>query len=46
MMRASELSRRISTAWFSTGTPWSTSRSQASRASGVISLGWLKWVTT
>ena len=46
MVRAEEFTRRRSTVWFSTGTPWSTSRSQASCASGVHSLGWLKCVTT
>src|SRR5262249_45269344 len=46
MIRALELTRLIRTAWFSTGMPWSTSISQAARASAVISLGWLKCVTT
>jgi hypothetical protein len=46
MQRTDEFTPRKSTAWLPTGIPASTRRSHAARDSGVISLGWLKWVLT
>ena len=46
MISGQSLMSRSSTLWLPSGMPASASLAQASRASAVISLAWLKWVFT